>query len=166
MSRTFGALFVGLSLAACQPPADPRVAAIADRLAIDQLVAGDYPRALDAHDWDAYVATYTEDGVMSLAGQEAKGRAAIKTFLAALPAERINHIISNLSYEISGDTAVGGAYWEDIGLVDGKPGVIVAGHYEDTLRKVGGEWKFARRSIVIDFAAPADAAAASGAASQ
>jgi ketosteroid isomerase-like protein len=164
MNRTLGALFVGLLLAACQPPADPRVAAIADRIAIDQLVAGDYPRALDAHDWDAYVATYTEDGVMSLAGQEAKGRAGIKTFLAALPPDDINHVISNLSYEISGDKATGGAYWEDIGLVDGKPGVIVAGHYEDTLRKVGGEWKFASRSIVIDFAAPA--APPSGAASQ
>jgi hypothetical protein len=102
-----------------------------------------------------------------LDGQEAKGRAGIKTVLAALPAERINHIISNLSYKISGDTATGGAYWEDIGLVDGKPGVVVDGHYEDNLRKVSGEWKFAKRSIVIDFAAPAAAAApVSGAASQ
>jgi uncharacterized protein (TIGR02246 family) len=167
MNRTLGVLVAALALAACQPAADPRVAAIADRMAIDQLVAGDYPRALDAHDWDAYAATYTDDGVMSLAGQEAKGRAGIKTFLAALPPDHINHVISNLSYKISGDTATGGAYWQDIGLVDGKPGVVVAGHYEDTLRKVGGEWKFARRSIVIDFAAPtAPAAPASDAASQ
>ena len=50
--------------AGCQPAQapDPRVAAVMDRLAIDQLVAGDYPRALDARDWDAYVATFTDDG--------------------------------------------------------------------------------------------------------
>ena len=29
-------------------------------------------------------------------------------------------------------------------------GVIVAGHYDDSLRKVNGAWKFTKRSIVID----------------
>jgi hypothetical protein len=37
------------------------------------------------------------------------------------------------------------------------PGVLVAGHYEDTLRKVNGAWRIAKRDIVIQFipAAPA-----------
>ena len=81
-----------------------------------------------------------------------KGRAAIKSFLAAQPAgPHINHVISNLSYKINGDTATGGAYWQDIGNVNDAPGVIVAGHYDDSLRKVNGAWKFTRRSIVIDL---------------
>jgi uncharacterized protein (TIGR02246 family) len=135
-----------------QPASDPRVAALADRQAIDQLVAGDYPRALDASDWDAYAATYTEDGELVLLGNSSKGRAAIKSFLAAQPAgERVIHVISNLSYKIDGDTATGGAYWQDIGNVNGAPGVVVAGHYDDSLRKANGAWNFTKRSIVIDF---------------
>ena len=41
---------VAVLAAACQQqqPPDPRIAALAERQAIDQLVAGDYPRALDA----------------------------------------------------------------------------------------------------------------------
>lgn len=141
------------------PSADPRTAAVAERQAIDQLVEGDYPRALDAHDWQAYAGMFTEDGTLSLGNQTAKGRAEIMKLVGALPADRINHVISNLSYKIQGDSATGGAYWQDIGLVDGAPGVAVAGHYDDTLRKVGGEWKFEKRAIVIDFMRPAPPAA-------
>ena len=147
-------ILVAVLAAACQQqqPPDPRVGALPERQAIDQLVAGDYPRALDASDWDAYVATYTEDGELVLQGVSSKGRAAIKSFLAAQPAgARVIHVISNLSYTINGDTATGGAYWQDIGHVNGAPGVVVAGHYDDSLRKVNGAWKFTRRSIVIDF---------------
>ena len=42
---------------------DAVIAALVDRQAIDQLVEGDYPRALDGRDWDAYAGTYTEDGL-------------------------------------------------------------------------------------------------------
>lgn len=157
--KTSIALAVVLIFAAgCAPQPDSRLAAVVDRQAIDQLVEGDYPRALDAHDWDAYVATFTEDGELSLGQQDAHGRAAIKKLVGALPGTKINHVISNLSYRIQGDTATGGAYWQDIGLVNGAPGVAVAGHYNDTLRKVNGEWKFTKRAIVIDFAAPSPGA--------
>ena len=40
---------------------------------------------------------------------------------------------------------------------NGAPGVVVAGHYDDTLRKVDGRWLFSKRAIVIDYAAPAPA---------
>ena len=46
--------------------------------------------------------------------------------------------------------------------MDSAPGVVVAGHYEDTLRKVDGAWKFAKRSIVIEFV-PTPAPAPTGA---
>jgi SnoaL-like domain len=160
MRRLIGLIACTLITAACQQQQpDPRIGAIADRQAIDQLVAGDYPRALDAHDWDAYAATYTADGEIALGDQSAKGRGGIKAFVGALPADpRVIHVISNLSYEVAGDAATGGAYWQDIGLVDGKPGVVVAGHYDDELRKVNGAWLFSKRSIVIDFQALSEAA--------
>jgi ketosteroid isomerase-like protein len=161
MQRIVTLIAAGLLTSACQPqPAapDPRVAALADRQAIDQLIAGDYPRALDTQDWEAYADAFTADGELSLQGQSAKGRAGIIRFVGALPAEpKVIHIITNLSYDIQGDTATGGAYWQDIGMEGNAPGVLVAGHYEDTLRKVGGQWKIAKRAIVIEFipAAPA-----------
>jgi uncharacterized protein (TIGR02246 family) len=156
------AVFAAAALVAgCQPAAqapDANLTRLLDRQAIEQLLAGDYPHALDTRDFDAYAALFTEDGELTLQGNTAKGRAAIKQFVSALPAEpRVIHPITNLSYTIDGDTATGGAYWQDIGLVNGSPGVVVAGRYEDTLRKVGGEWRIAKRSIVIEFAPPGTA---------
>jgi hypothetical protein len=66
-------------------------------------------------------------------------------------------VISNLSYRIDGDTATGGAYWQDIGNVGPNVGVLVAGRYVDTLRKVGGDWRIAKRDIVIEFLPAASA---------
>jgi hypothetical protein len=145
---------------ACQPvPApDPRIGALADRLAIDQLVAGDYPRALDARDWNAYVANFTDDGELALGPQTAKGKDGIKGLLNGMPAEpHVMHVISNLSYTIDGDHATGGAYWQDIGIGDSPHGVLAAGHYVDSLRKIGGAWKFTKREIVIQAQEPENA---------
>ena len=140
---------------------EARITATEDRQAIEQLVAGDYVRALDGHKWADYAATFTEDGELSVFNQTMKSRTAILTFFTTPrptlgPDVKISHIISNLSYRIEGANASGGAYWQDIGLApNGLPGVLSAGHYEDVLRKVGGHWRFAKRTIVTDFAAPA-----------
>jgi len=161
LQRPLALLLVTAAAAGCQPAAvgpDSNVAQLVDRQAIEQLLAGDYPRALDGRDFDAYAALFTEDGELKLQGNTSKGRAAIKSFVAALPAEpRVIHPITNLSYTIEGDTAKGGAYWQDVGLVNGAPGVLIAGRYEDTLRKVDGHWRIATRSIVIEFAPPGTA---------
>jgi ketosteroid isomerase-like protein len=163
MQRLTALALAALVAAGCQPAAtdpDPSLARLLDRQAIEQLLAGDYPHALDSRDFDAYAGLFTEDGELTLQGSTAKGRAAIKTFVAGLPPEpRVMHPISNLSYEIEGDRATGGAYWQDIGLVNGAPGVLVAGRYEDTLRKIDGEWRIATRNIIIEFAPAAPAAA-------
>src|SRR6185503_10172358 len=159
--RTALLAFVAAVAAGCQPAAqgpDPSIARLLDHQAIEQLIAGTYPNALDTRNFDAYAALYTEDGELSLQGNTVKGRAAIKAFVAAFPAEpRVIHPITNLSYTIDGDTATGGAYWQDVGLVNGAPGVVIAGRYEDTLRKVNGQWQIAKRGIVIEFAPPAAA---------
>ena len=161
LHRIAAVAFISIVLVACQPPAappDPNLARLVDQQAIAQLIAGTYPNALDKGDFDTYAKLYTEDGELTLQGNTVKGRAAIKAFVAALPTEpRVIHPITNLSYTINGDTATGGAYWQDIGLVNGAPGVVVAGRYEDTLRKVNGQWQIAKRGIVIEFA-PAAAA--------
>ena len=163
MLQRFAALALATATAAgCTQQAatgpDPNVERLLDRQAIEQLLAGDYPHALDTRDFDAYAALFTEDGELTLQGNTAKGRAAIKQFVSALPAEpRVVHPINNLSYTVDGDTAQGGAYWQDVGLVNGAPGILIAGRYEDTLRKVNGQWRIATRNIVIEFAPPGTA---------
>jgi len=161
LHRIAAIAFISIAAAACQPaaaPPDPNLARLVDQQAIAQLIAGTYPNALDKGDFDTYAKLYTEDGELTLQGNTVKGRAAIKAFVAALPSEpRVIHPITNVSYTVNGDTATGGAYWQDVGLVNGAPGVVIAGRYEDTLRKVSGQWQIAKRSIVIEFAPPAAA---------
>ena len=161
LHRIAAVAFISAFAAGCQPaaaPPDPNLARLVDQQAIAQLIAGTYPNALDKGDFDTYAKLYTEDGELTLQGNTVKGRAAIKAFVAALPSEpRVIHPITNVSYTVNGDTATGGAYWQDVGLVNGAPGVVIAGRYEDTLRKVSGQWQIAKRSIVIEFAPPAAA---------
>ncbi len=153
--------------AAAAPSTEARLAAVEDRLAINQLVGGDYVRALDGRHWDDYAATFTEDGQLAVFGTTMNGRAAILKYFTTsgnvpAPADaqhRILHVISNLSYRIDGDHASGGAYWEDVGVAaNGSPTVLVAGHYEDELRKEAGRWKFSKRTIVTEVQTIAQAA--------
>src|SRR5262245_56509484 len=75
---------VTVAAAGCQPAAtgpDPNVARLLDGQAIQQLLAGDYPHALDTRDFDAYARLFTEDGELTLQGNTAKGRTAIKQFV-------------------------------------------------------------------------------------
>jgi hypothetical protein len=150
---------LALITAACHgansPPENREIVAALDHEAIDQLIGGDYPHALDSRNWEAYAGNFTDDGEVMLAGRSARGREDIIAFVSAVgDGERVMHVITNLSYTISGDTATGQAYWQDVGIVNGGVGILVAGHYEDALRKVGGAWKISRRSIVVDFIPP------------
>jgi hypothetical protein len=86
MNRTLALMSLVLPIAACKPAVDAELTAAIDRQAIEQLIAGDYPRALDSSNWDAYADQYTADGELLLLGQSAKGREAIIAFLKALPA--------------------------------------------------------------------------------
>ena len=157
-----------------------RLTAVQDRQAIDQLVLGDYPRALDEQRLRDYAALFTSDGQLVLPGLATlKGPDAIYKFLStpgvfdATPAPgaprrapsplpkpyEIPHITSSPSYKVTGTTASGGAYWTEVRMVDGKPQVIGSGHYVDELRKVNGQWKFAKRTILRDVPPPAPPAA-------
>jgi hypothetical protein len=144
---------------------ETRLAAVEDRLAIEQLLTGDYPRALDYRRWPEYAALFTSDGELSFRDQVLKGPAAIEKYFTNSPVRpgspppragevRTLHVVTNLSFKIDGDTAVGGAYWETIGVADGRTTVLSAGHYEDVLRKEQGRWKFLKRVIASDLAPP------------
>jgi 3-phenylpropionate/cinnamic acid dioxygenase small subunit len=152
--------------------ATARMKAIEDRQAIEQLLMGDYPRALDSANWVAYGALFTKDGELIMQGGATKrtGPAAITEFFTKLPAlggqaaptgpsacpvpqgtPRTMHVVTNLSLHIDGDTATDQAYWETIATRDCKSVVAGAGHYEDVLKREDGKWRFAKREIFDDL---------------
>jgi SnoaL-like protein len=159
-----------------------RLRMVEDRQAIEQLLMGDYPRALDSTDWKAYAALFTQDGTLIMNGGRTKatGPSAIEKFFATAPfaqppaasatpspcplppgVHRFMHVVTNLSLHINGDTATDQAYWETIGTTDCKSVVEGAGHYEDTLKRENGQWRFYSREIFDDLPprAPAPPAA-------
>jgi hypothetical protein len=128
-----------------------------DRAAIEDLQAR-YLFALDFHDPDLYVSTFTEDGVLDYGSGDVKGRQAIKDVIAKMPspaavagkrAGAARHNISNIVIKVEGNKATGRSYWfhysndnpDRRGVFDG------FGHYEDELVKVNGMWLFTKRTI-------------------
>jgi hypothetical protein len=128
-----------------------------DRAAIEDLQAR-YLFALDFHDPDLYVTTFTEDGILDYGSGIVKGRKAIHDVIAKMPSPRATegvrpaaarHNISNIVLKIEGNKATGRSYWfhyandnpERRAALDG------FGHYEDELVKVNGQWLFTKRKI-------------------
>ncbi len=129
-----------------------------DRAAIEDLQAR-YLFALDFHDPDLYVSTFTEDGVLDYGSGDVKGRQAIKEVIARMPspapaagglrAAAARHNISNIVIKVDGNKAVSRSYWfhysndnpQRRGVFDG------FGHYEDELIKANGKWLFTKRKI-------------------
>ena len=128
-----------------------------DRAAIEDLQAR-YLFALDFHDPDLYVSTFTEDGVLDYGSGDVKGRQAIKDVIARMPKPAAvagmrdgaaRHNISNIVIKVDCNKANGVSYWfhysndnpKRTGVFDG------FGHYEDELIKVNGNWLFTRRKI-------------------
>jgi hypothetical protein len=90
-----------------------------DRSEIEDLQAR-YLFAMDFHDPDLYVTTFTEDGILDVGSGEIKGREAIKQTIARMPqpaatpglyAASARHNISNIVLKIDGNKATGRAYW-------------------------------------------------------
>ena len=151
--------------------ADARALAAADRAEIEQLMMGDYPRALDGRDWKTYGSLWASDGTFLYRGTTYTGPAAIAAVFdrpatppaagaAATPPARTQHVVTNLTLKLNGDRAVAQAYWQTLGVRTGQEVILGSGHYEDELRRENGRWKFAKRAIVNDLPPPALAAAA------
>jgi hypothetical protein len=186
-TKLCGALVLAsLSVAAfAKESLEQRVQKMEDMLAIKDLLAGAYPKALDSSDWKAYAALFTEDGELKVGASVMKGPKAIEENFSkprtprprpaaegtsaaggaaaapSAPATRpINkHIVTDFNYKIDGDTATGTAYWETVSTRDGKTTIAGAGHYVDVLKKVNGVWKFQFREIA-NGPIPGSAAAA------
>ena len=149
-----------------------RIQRIEDRQAIEQLMAGDYPRALDSSNWKAYASFFATDGELLVNGTSIKGPAAIEAYFnrprparagaPANPEPRVGkHVVTNLTIQITGDRATAQGYWQTVMSRASGTTIAGAGHYEDVLKKENGRWKFLKRAIITEPApAPAAPAAA------
>ena len=120
-----------------------------DKIAIMELAAR-YNQAIDSGDGEGWAATFAEDGVFEFAQGEVTGRAQLVQYVedgAERRQERsTRHWNNNMVIEGDGDAATLSCY---LHLMSGAE-LAATGTYDDTLKKVDGVWKFARRRVAID----------------
>ena len=133
----------------------PRVSpSVDDRLEILDLAAR-YNHAVDSGDHEGVAALFTEDGVIeATATGTIAGRAAIADYIGSRPDgwQRRRHLNNNAIIEgVPGDDDAAKLSLSLL-VVSRRDHVEprLYGRYEDELRRVGGEWRFAKRRIVVD----------------
>ena len=157
----FTVLAGGAALAAKDDDLAGRIQRIEDRQAIEQLMVGDYPRALDSSNWKVYASFFASDGELIVNGTSIKGPAAIEAYFnrprparagaPANPEPRVGkHVVTNLMIQISGDRATAQGYWQTVMSRASGTTIAGAGHYEDVLKKENGTWKVLKRAIIND----------------
>jgi hypothetical protein len=154
-------LITGLIVSMASKPANvlaqARSSYAEDRAAIEDLQAR-YLFALDFHDPDLYVSTFTEDGVLDYGSGEVKGRQAIKTVIAGMPnpkqvagkrAGAARHSISNIVIRVDGNKASGRSYGSTTPttIPNAAASSMVSDTTKDELVKVNGTWLFTKRKI-------------------
>ncbi len=127
---------------------------IEDREEIRELYSR-YALSIDEGDADTWVRCFTDDGVFESPrfGRHA-GRDGLQKFTElyreSLHGTKIRHVISNLSLKIEGERASGICYLTYYHTKSGKSELAAVGGYRDELRKIGGRWQFAKRSVFVD----------------
>ncbi len=158
------ALLAGCAVAGAQGGDATQMQALADRVAIEDLVV-EYYAHLGGGDAGAFDDYFTEDAVFDVNGNVANGRAEIEAMYAAIgenPTSASNGggpfrmILSNPVIAVDGDTATARFIWTGIrNPAIGDPPVFEEqGREYDRLVKVDGAWKFAHRVVIADSGLP------------
>ncbi len=99
---------------------------------------------------------FTEDGALEspVVGVQAGagGDSGICRTLCPLSGTRVavRHFISNLAVRVDGGSARATCYLLNVITCDGKIEVMAPGRYDCQLVKLGGEWLFKHRLVVLD----------------
>jgi len=160
-----GAILLSLGAPAVQAQARYSPSYGQDRAEIEDLQAR-YLFAIDYFDWDAYVATFAEDGELEFASGTSRGREAIRKAVTDFsqgigrfyhtadgkPA-KLRHIILQTAIRVEGDRAWSRSQWLEMANhgPNDEPKIGTYGVYEDELKKVGGRWLFAKRRVLNEF---------------
>ena len=136
-----------------------------DRAQIEDLMAR-YLFAIDYQDWDAYVATFAEDGELEFASGTSKGRAAIRDAVTKFqtgigkfyhtedgkPAI-LRHVILQSSIRVEGNRGWARSLWLEMANHGPQDTMKMGtyGIYEDEFRKTNGQWLIAKRNVLNEF---------------
>ncbi len=137
---------------------EARLRKVEDMQAIQSLLVH-YGRELDKRDYKAYGALFAQDGswkggMGTGTGPDAIGNMVAAGFERMAPAlyEKSFHSMTSFDVAVNGDTATAWSRWTWIVVgADGKPQPERAGHYEDTLVRERGEWKFKSRQAFTEI---------------
>ncbi len=137
---------------------EARLRKVEDVQAIQSLLVH-YGRALDKRDYKAYGALFAQNGSWKGGMGAETGPDAIAKMVAAgfekmSPSlyEKSYHSMTSYDVEVNGDTATAWSRWTWIVVgADGRPNPERAGHYEDTLVRDHGEWKFKSRQAFTEI---------------
>jgi hypothetical protein len=119
----------------------------------------DYGRLLDAHDLKGYSLLFAADGEWLGGFGSAKDPAAIQSLmeksLGVTPRNKPGstyHLLTNFVIDVHGDTATAWSRWTFVVRgADNKPSMLYGGHYDDTLVREKGRWRFQRRTVSADI---------------
>lgn len=126
--------------------------AMAQRLAIRELheTYADAASRIDKQQW---LDCWTEDAVWGTSQGEFLGKAALASrwddLFASMDAMAFISMPGRIA--VDGDRATASAHVREIARIDGKV-MKFAARYDDTLERVDGQWKFARRDYVMNIA--------------
>jgi ketosteroid isomerase-like protein len=138
---------------------DERVQRLEDREEIRQLLM-DYGRHLDGRDFLAFSQLFAEKDGEWIGGMgKAKGSPSIRKLMEETigkdmgkPGPPNYHLFTNETIHLSGDRAFATAKWVFIVQGDAaRPQPLYLGHYEDSLIRENGRWKFLRRTVHADI---------------
>jgi hypothetical protein len=153
---------IGATAAEKRESLESRLQALEDREEIRQLLK-DYGHFLDQRDFASFSQLFAEkDGEWIGGLGKAKGSQAIRKLMEETignDTKKISapnyHLFTNEIITVNGDQATATTKWMFVVQGDkGRPQPFYLGHYEDTLIREKGRWKFLRRVVYGDI--PAD----------
>jgi hypothetical protein len=139
-----------------QPSLAQRIQRLDDIEEIRTLLTN-YGRFLDAHDFKSYGELFAKDGEWIGGFGSVTGPAAVEAFMVknigtpGTPSSTY-HLLTNFIIDVHCDTATAWSRWNYVTPgADKKPAIAQGGHYEDTLLRENGHWKFRRREAFTDI---------------
>lgn len=169
MKTQFAGLLCAVLLAGCTQANSAEAGsgvdqALADRLAIEDMITRYYENFGKADASEEFGSFYTEDAVFDVNGIVSRGREGIAKFYAesaqeadARAAQGTFHmLVSNPVIDVDGDTATAKFTWTGIINRDiaGPPALLEQGREYDRLVKRDGKWMIAKRVVIADSGLP------------
>ena len=155
----FGTNRIGMASQSKDQTVENRLRQLEDREAIRQLLMN-YGRFLDQRDFSAFSQLFAENGGEWIGGMgSAKGPQAIQKLMEDTIGKSTGgsklpnlHLFTNEIIDVDGDRATAVTKWIFVVLGDSNhPQLVYIGHYDDSLQREKGRWKFLRRAVYTDI---------------